>query len=185
MPMSRCWSPSIWPRGQRQRDRTAPARAGPADARAGHRRLPARAPGSSYGRYWRKSAREPGAERELAAIALERLEKLQLVVRDAGAVRPLPALARFALGEAEVREAREVRQPRPAARCSDRHERPLDLSTRRRTGRRCRRRRGSAGSRCGWAWSSCSTTTARNSGSATAICCCAATTAPASRRCCR
>src|SRR5262249_8999801 len=26
-----------------------------------------------YGRYWRKSAREPGAERELAAIAVERL----------------------------------------------------------------------------------------------------------------
>lgn len=61
-----------------------------------------------YGRYWRKSAREPGAEHELAAIAIERLEKLQLVVRNAGTVRPLPALARFALGEAEVRESREA-----------------------------------------------------------------------------
>lgn len=56
-----------------------------------------------YGRYWRKSAREPGSERELASLALDRLEKLQLIVRDAGVVRHLPALARFALGDAEVR----------------------------------------------------------------------------------
>lgn len=56
-----------------------------------------------YGRYWRKSAREPGAERELADIALDRLQKLQLLVRETGAVRPLPAIARFALGEAQVR----------------------------------------------------------------------------------
>jgi uncharacterized protein (TIGR02678 family) len=58
-----------------------------------------------FGRYWRKSAREPGAERDLAVIAVERLQKLQLVERDAGFVRPRPALARFALGEAEVRES--------------------------------------------------------------------------------
>jgi uncharacterized protein (TIGR02678 family) len=57
-----------------------------------------------YGRYWRKSAREPGAERELATIAVERLERLQLVERRADFVHPLPALARFALGDAEVRE---------------------------------------------------------------------------------
>ncbi|HTN91076.1 MAG TPA: TIGR02678 family protein, partial [Sorangium sp.] len=68
-----------------------------------------------YGRYWRKSAREPGAERELAATAIDRLEKLQLIARDADTVRPLPALARFALGEAEIREARETRvAPRQA-----------------------------------------------------------------------
>jgi uncharacterized protein (TIGR02678 family) len=59
-----------------------------------------------YGRYWRKSAREPGAERELAVIAIERLEKLQLAVRKDGGVFPMPALARFALGEAEIRENR-------------------------------------------------------------------------------
>ena len=41
-----------------------------------------------YGRYWRKSAREPGAERELAEMAIERLEKLQLVEREAGRVAP-------------------------------------------------------------------------------------------------
>lgn len=56
-----------------------------------------------YGRYWRKSAREPGSERELAEIALERLERLHLVERSAGFVRSRPALARFALGEAEIR----------------------------------------------------------------------------------
>ncbi|PSJ65381.1 TIGR02678 family protein [Mesorhizobium ephedrae] len=63
---------------------------------------------ASYGRYWRKSAREPGGERELAAIAVERLEKLQLAVLKDGTVYPLPALARFALGEAQIRETRTV-----------------------------------------------------------------------------
>jgi uncharacterized protein (TIGR02678 family) len=58
-----------------------------------------------YGRYWRKSAREPNAERELAAIAIDRLEKLQLIERSGDAVRPLPALARFALGEVDVRDS--------------------------------------------------------------------------------
>lgn len=56
-----------------------------------------------YGHYWRKSARAAGAERELARIALERLRKLQLISLDAGRVRPLPALARFTLGEADIR----------------------------------------------------------------------------------
>jgi uncharacterized protein (TIGR02678 family) len=68
---------------------------------------------TSYGKYWRKSAREPGAERELAEIALERLEKLQLIVRDADTVHPRPALARFALGAAEISKARG--RPRVAA----------------------------------------------------------------------
>jgi len=57
-----------------------------------------------YGRFWRKSAREPGAERELARIALARLNELRLVEREAGHARPLPAIARFALGEAELRQ---------------------------------------------------------------------------------
>jgi uncharacterized protein (TIGR02678 family) len=57
-----------------------------------------------YGRYWRKSAREPGAERELAAIAVDRLEKLQLIARESHGVRTLPALARFKLGEVTVLE---------------------------------------------------------------------------------
>ncbi|AOJ09678.1 TIGR02678 family protein [Burkholderia mayonis] len=56
-----------------------------------------------YGRYWRKSAREPGAEIELAEIALDRLERLQLIARIHREIRPLPAIARFALGDPEVR----------------------------------------------------------------------------------
>lgn len=56
-----------------------------------------------YGRYWRKSAREAGAEHELARCALERLAQLRLVERTAGQVRPLPALARYALGDADLR----------------------------------------------------------------------------------
>jgi uncharacterized protein (TIGR02678 family) len=65
-----------------------------------------------YGRYWRKSAREPGAERELAAIALDRLAKLRLITRADGTSRSLPALARFALGHPEMR----VPAPRGTAR---------------------------------------------------------------------
>ena len=63
-----------------------------------------------HGRYWRKSAREPGAERQLASIAIERLERLQLVVRREDGVHPLPALARYALGEADI----EARRPASA-----------------------------------------------------------------------
>lgn len=55
-----------------------------------------------YGRYWRKSAREPGAERELAQIALDKLDKLQLIHRENGWIHPRPAIARFALQEAQV-----------------------------------------------------------------------------------
>lgn len=58
-----------------------------------------------YGTYWRKSAREPGAEQELAHSALERLQKLQLVVCIGEAIQPLPALARFAIGETEIKRS--------------------------------------------------------------------------------
>jgi uncharacterized protein (TIGR02678 family) len=58
-----------------------------------------------YGRYWRKSARAPGAERELAGIAVERLCRLGLLMRESGGVRPLPAIARFSVGQTEVRGA--------------------------------------------------------------------------------
>lgn len=51
---------------------------------------------NSQGRYWRKSAREPGAERDLAEGAVNRLAQLQLLVRDGDSVRPLPGIARFA-----------------------------------------------------------------------------------------
>lgn len=59
---------------------------------------------NTYGRYWRKSAREPGAEQELTEIAIERLAKLDLIQRDGERVHPLPALTRFALGDVEVRD---------------------------------------------------------------------------------
>lgn len=50
-----------------------------------------------YRRYWRKGAREPGAEREIAEQAVERLEALRLVRREGDRVVPRPALARFRL----------------------------------------------------------------------------------------
>jgi uncharacterized protein (TIGR02678 family) len=58
-----------------------------------------------YGRYWRRSAREPGMQRELARVALERLRKLRLIRISEGGIRPLPAISRFAVGPAEVRVA--------------------------------------------------------------------------------
>lgn len=67
-----------------------------------------------YGRFWRKSAREPGAERELAQTALERLRKLDLIQRDADRIRTLPAIARFALGDADVQPA-PARSRQPSA----------------------------------------------------------------------
>lgn len=56
-----------------------------------------------FGRYWRRSAREPGGEKELAEVAIQRRAKLRLVERRNGMVWPLPALARFALGDADLR----------------------------------------------------------------------------------
>jgi uncharacterized protein (TIGR02678 family) len=53
-----------------------------------------------YGRYWRKAAREPGAEQELAAQAVRRLERLKLVRCTAGGVEARPALFRYGIREA-------------------------------------------------------------------------------------
>lgn len=61
-----------------------------------------------YGRYWRKSARAPGAEHELTQIAITRLCRLGLMLRDGHDVCPLPAIARFSLGQTEVRNARST-----------------------------------------------------------------------------
>lgn len=54
-----------------------------------------------YGRYWRKAAREPGAETELAAQAVHRLARLALVHRIGDAVQVRPALFRYAVRDAE------------------------------------------------------------------------------------
>ncbi len=56
----------------------------------------------TQGRYWRKSAREPGSERELATLAITRLLQLQLLARDGDGLRALPAIARFASALADT-----------------------------------------------------------------------------------
>ncbi len=51
----------------------------------------------TQGRYWRKSAREPGGERELARLALQRLAQLGLARLQGDAATALPAVARYRL----------------------------------------------------------------------------------------
>ena len=58
--------------------------------------------------YWRKGVKEPGAETELLAIALEKLSALRLVQVNGHAIRGRPAIARFALDEPTIRETRKV-----------------------------------------------------------------------------
>lgn len=57
-----------------------------------------------YGRFWRKAAREPGAVDTLAVTAIDQLQRLDLAVCDGDVVHPLPAIARYAVGEAEIVE---------------------------------------------------------------------------------
>jgi uncharacterized protein (TIGR02678 family) len=52
-----------------------------------------------YGRFWRKDAREAGAETALAAEAVNRLAALRLVRRLEHGVQALPALHRYAIAE--------------------------------------------------------------------------------------
>lgn len=54
---------------------------------------------ASFGRYWKKDAREPGAERGLVRQAVDQLEALKLVRRDGAAVIARPALLRYSLAE--------------------------------------------------------------------------------------
>lgn len=51
-----------------------------------------------YGRYWRKDAREPGAESYLLRNAVDRLTGLRLVKLTGGALVPRAAIGRYALG---------------------------------------------------------------------------------------
>jgi uncharacterized protein (TIGR02678 family) len=60
--------------------------------------------GTQHRAYWRRTAVETGAEVGLIAQALDRLEALRLIRREADAVRALPALSRYALAEPTVRE---------------------------------------------------------------------------------
>ncbi len=52
--------------------------------------------------HWRKDATQPGAERELTRLAIDRLVALRLVERRGDGVVPRPALARFSYARATV-----------------------------------------------------------------------------------
>jgi uncharacterized protein (TIGR02678 family) len=56
--------------------------------------------------YWRRSSAEPGAEVELTATALDRLEALRLVYRTGEFVTARPALARYGLTDPTIQERR-------------------------------------------------------------------------------
>jgi uncharacterized protein (TIGR02678 family) len=58
-----------------------------------------------YGRYWRKDAREAGAEVALVAEAVGRLDALRLIERVEHSVRALPALHRYAIVDASTTDA--------------------------------------------------------------------------------
>ncbi len=75
--------------------RTEPGRIHSVHALAGYLRSAA----DRYGRYWRKDAREAGAEVALASEAVNRLEALRLVRRLEHGVQALPALHRYAITE--------------------------------------------------------------------------------------
>jgi uncharacterized protein (TIGR02678 family) len=75
--------------------RSEPGRIHSVPALAGYLRSAA----DRYGRYWRKDAREAGAEVALATEAVNRLEALRLVRRLEHGVQALPALHRYAIGE--------------------------------------------------------------------------------------
>ncbi len=57
---------------------------------------------TEHGRHWSRAAREEGSEVALCEEALGRLAALGLVRRAAGAVQPLPALARFDAGPPRI-----------------------------------------------------------------------------------
>jgi len=57
--------------------------------------------------YWRRSAGEPGAEVELVAQALDRLEALSLIRRTPDGVTARPALSRYALAAPTIRDTRK------------------------------------------------------------------------------
>lgn len=62
---------------------------------------------AAHKHHWRKDVTLPGAERRYAELALERLMSLGLVVRDGDdAIRPLPAIGRYALDTPVVGELR-------------------------------------------------------------------------------
>jgi uncharacterized protein (TIGR02678 family) len=65
--------------------------------------------------YWSKSAKEPGADVELVAQALDKLQALALVARRGDTVTARPALARYAMGEPVVTATATASAPRKNA----------------------------------------------------------------------
>jgi len=57
---------------------------------------------SHHHKHWRKGVCEPGAEIFLAEQTLDRLEALRLIRLSSEGVIPLPAIARYALGELQI-----------------------------------------------------------------------------------
>ncbi|MEU8519339.1 TIGR02678 family protein [Streptomyces sp. NPDC048577] len=66
---------------------------------------------AEHGGFWAKSAREPGMEADLADQAVSRLTALGLASRTAQGIASRPALARYAVGEAVIRETGSVPMP--------------------------------------------------------------------------
>jgi uncharacterized protein (TIGR02678 family) len=72
-----------------------------------------RAMADEHGSFWSKTAREPGAEPALVEQAVTKLHALGLVERTARGVAPRPALARYAVGDAVVRQTPDERRTTP------------------------------------------------------------------------
>lgn len=70
---------------------------------------------AEHGAFWSKSAKQPGAEAELVGQALERLTALGLVATTPKGIVPLPALARYAVGETVVTEPGQASSRAPRA----------------------------------------------------------------------
>lgn len=58
--------------------------------------------------YWRKGVTDPGAEKQLLAIALDKLAALRLVEREPSLVRGLPAIARFSIEQPTIKTQQAV-----------------------------------------------------------------------------
>lgn len=63
--------------------------------------------------FWRRSAQEPGAENVIVADSVARLEGLGLVSFAGTTVSPRPALHRFSIGAATIRQTRDHTGSRP------------------------------------------------------------------------
>lgn len=63
-------------------------------------------------KHWRKDVTEPGADRLLMESTIDRLVALRLVRRISDSIKPLPAIARFALGDVSTQEP-SLKEPSP------------------------------------------------------------------------